>query len=436
MPRVSAETHATHFEKNSAATPPRRKRRWLRLLIAFGIVLLLLSLFASWMLQPKQLVPLILDRSGKILGLEITADAGAEARLRGEPQLIVRNLIAREPGAKVAILRADRVLLALPWSSLRSGGKDLVIKRVELDAPVLDVPALQAWLAKRPPGEETKIPALTDGLRVINGRIDNDGWRIENIEVQLPSLHPDQAVDAQIKGRYVDAPTAIPFDLAVALTKPANDAGVAVVGSISIERGDWRLPAAIKLSGPLHLGDDDVTVSPAKLGISARYESGETTLPFSLGLHGPLRFDEGTWVLAPVGVALRGDAPMPNFDAYGALALGRRLVIELDGELPQWPSSWPALPAPVSKSTSPLPFALRYTGQADLSDAAGLRLRRDTTDFDSHFRLYDVLGWIDQAGGSPLPPLDGRLRSPQLEISGAVLEGVDIVIDDEDVPAP
>jgi hypothetical protein len=438
MPRVSAETRATDVEKSGGATPPRRRRRWLRFLIALGIFLLLLSLFVSWMLQPKQLVPLILDRTGKILGLEITADAdaGAEARLRGEPQLIVRNLVAREPGAKTTILRADRVLLALPWSSLRRGGKDLVIKRVELDAPVLDIPALQAWLAQRPPGEQTKIPALTDGLRVINGRIYNDGWRIENIEVRLPSLHPSQPVDAQIKGRYVDAPTAIPFDLAVALTKPANDAGVAVVGSISIERGDWRLPAVIKLSGPLHLGDDDVTVSPARLGISGRYESGETTLPFSLGLHGPLRFDEGTWVLAPVGVALRGDTPMPDFDAYGALALGRRLVIELDGALPQWPSSWPALPAPVSKSTSPLPFALRYTGQPDLSDVAGLRLRRDTTDFDSHFRLYDVLGWIDQAGGSPLPPLDGRLQSPQLEISGAVLEGVDIVLDDEDVDSP
>ncbi len=436
MPRVSAETHATHVEKNGATAPPRRRRRWLRWLIALGIFLLLLSLLTTWLLQPKQLVPLILDRSGTILGLEITADAGAEARLRGEPQLIVRNIVAREPGAKVAILRADRVLLALPWSSLGSSGKDLVIKRVELDAPILDVPALQAWLAKRPPGEETKIPTLTDGLRVVNGRIDNDGWRIENIEVRLSSLHPDQTVNAQIKGRYVDAPTAIPFDLAVALTRPANDAGVAVVGSISIERGDWRLPAAIKLSGPLHLGDDEVTVSPAKLGISARYESGETTLPFSLGLHGPLRFDEGTWVLAPVGVALRGDAPMPNFDAYGALALGRRLVIELDGALPQWPSSWPALPAPVSNSTSPMPFALRYTGQPDLSDVAGLRLRRNTTDFDSHFRLYDVLGWIDQTGGSPLPPLDGRLRSPQLDISGATLEGVDIVLDDEDVPAP
>lgn len=396
-------------------------------------MLLTLSLAATWLLQPEQLVPLILDRAGKSLGLEITADANAEARLRGEPQLVVRNLVAREPGAKTAILRAGRVLLALPWSSLRSGGKAPVIRRVELDAPVLDVPALQAWLAKRPSSKETKIPVLTDGLRVVDGRIDNDDWHIENITATLPSLHQQQPVDARIQGRYIDAPTAIPFDLAVALTRPANDAGVAVVGTLAIERGSWRLPATVKFSGLLHFGEDEIVMDPAKLGLSARYESGETSLPFSLGLHGPLRFDEATWMLAPVGVALRGEGPMPNFDAHGALALGRRLVVDLDGALPQWPASWPALPAPVSASTSSLPFALRYTGRTDLSDAAGLRLQRDATGFDSRFKLFDVLGWIDQTGGAPLPPLDGRLRSPQLEISGATLEGVDIMLDDEDV---
>lgn len=421
-----------------AAPAPRPKKRWRRVLIAFGVVLLLLSLATTWLLQPEQLVPLILDRTGKALGLEITADGVAEARLRGQPQLVVRNIIAREPGAKTAILRAERVLLALPWSSLRSGGKDPVIERVELDAPVFDLPALQAWLAKRPPGEDTKIPTLTDGLRVVNGRIDNGDWRIENVDLRLPSLHPQRPVNARFRGRYVDAATGngtmrIPFDLAIALTRPANDTGVAAVGTLAIETGDWRLPATVALSGPLHLGDDAVTMTPATLGISARYESGETTLPFSLGLHGPLRYEAGTWVLAPVGVALRGDEPVPGFDARGAFALGNRLVIELDGALPQWPASWPALPVPVSNSTSPLPFSLRYAGQADLSDVASLRLQRDATEFDGRFKLYDVLGWIDQAGGSPLPPMDGHLHSPELEISGAVLEGVDIVIDDEDV---
>ncbi len=118
------------------APPTRRRRRWLRRLLVLGILLLLLSLLATWLLQPKQLVPLILDRAGKSLGLEITADGNAEAPLRGQPQLIVRRLVAREPGAKKTILRAERVLLALPWSTLRNGGKDAVIKRIELDAPV------------------------------------------------------------------------------------------------------------------------------------------------------------------------------------------------------------------------------------------------------------------------------------------------------------
>ncbi len=442
---------------SAEATPaPRPKRRIRHALIALCILLLLLSLSATWLLQPKQLAPLILDRAGDALGLTITADAGAEVRLRGEPQLVVRNIVAIEPGARTPILRAKRVLLSLPWSSLRRRGRDLVIERIELDAPQLDIPALRAWLAKRPPGEKTAIPTLTDGLRIVEGRIDNGDWRIDGIDVRLPSLHPQRGVNARIRGRYSDAPVAkpstgkpsagnaplaststggtrIPFDLAVAMTKPASAAGIAVVGTLAIERDDWRLPMTIALSGPLRLSDDGLTLTPAKLGISARYRSGETTLPFSLGVHGPLRFSAGTWVLAPAAVALRGDEPIPDFDAHGALGLGRRLVIELDGALPQWPASWPGLPAPVSNSTSPLPFALRYAGRPDLSDIAGLGLQRDATRFDSRFRLYDVLGWIDQAGGSPLPPLDGRLRSPELEISGAVLEGVDITFDDEDV---
>jgi hypothetical protein len=415
-----------------AAAPPRRTRRRRFLLIA-AAVLVALSLFGGWLLQPEQLVPLILDRTGKALSLEISADADAQARLRGQPQLLVRNLVVREPGAKTSLLRAERLLISLPWSSVRGGGEDPTVERIELDAPILDVPALQAWLAKRPPGEPPKIPTLTDGLRVVDGRIDNDDWRIEDIAVDLPSLHPARPAQARIRGRYLDAPTSIVFDLAVAMTEPANDAGVAVVGPLTLARGDWRMPAMATLSGPLHLSDDEIAMTPAKFGVSARYVLGETTLPFALGLHGPLRFDEATWVLAPAGVALRGDEPIPTFDAHGALALGRRLVIELDGALPQWPSSWPALPPPVSASNAPLPFALRYTGQPDLSGITGLWLRRDATTFDGRFRLYDVLAWIDRTGGAPLPPLDGHLSAPKLEISGATLEGVEIVLDDEGI---
>ncbi len=412
---------------------PARRRRWLIYILILVCVLLALSALVRWLLQPEQLVPLILDRSGKALGLDITADRSAEVRLRGEPQLVVRKLVVREPGAKTVVLSAERMLIALPWSTLRSRGKDLTVRRIELDAPRLELTALQAWLAKRPPSEETTIPTLTDGLRIRDGRVDNHDWRVENIAIDLPSLHPQRAVNARIRGRYVDAPTSMPFDFAVALTRPANGAGLAVVGPLSIERGDWRLPATATLSGPLRIGEDDLHIAPATFGISARYESGETRVPFALGLYGPLHFDEATWALEPVTVILRGEGAVPNLDAQGALALGRRLVLRLDGALPAWPDAWPGLPAPIGHSRSPLPFKLRYVGPPELSETVELGLARDAMRFDSRFRLNAVLGWITQSAGSPIPPLDGTLSAPQLEISGATLEGVRITLDDEDV---
>ena len=408
------------------APRPRRLRRFLVFVAGLGLFLL----SAGWLLQPERSVPVLLDRIGRDLGLEITI-GDVEARFRGTPQLVVRDLRVREPGAKTPLLLADRALLSLPWSTLRSRGADLTIERVELDAPVLDVPALQSWLAKRPPGAETRIPTLTDGLRIVDGEIDNDDWRIEGVIVDLPSLHPDRPVNARLRGRYLDPPTAIPFDLAVAMSTPANNAGIAAAGTLTIERGDWRMPATIRLSGPLQLGEDEVAMVPARLGVSARYESGDTRLPFTLGLAGPLRFDEATWVLAPAGVALRGAPPLPSLDAHGALALGRRLALDLSGALPQWPGAWPALPPPVSASASPLPFSLRYAGKPDLSDVAALSLRRDATRFDARFRLYDLLDWTKRPDGAPLPPLDGHLVSPKLVVSGATLEGVEIDLDDE-----
>lgn len=420
----------------AAVRRPVWRRRWARIAVALALLALLLALALRIALRPEYVSRLILDRAGASLGLEITAGGVGEYRLRGTPQLILRDVTAREPGVRTALLRASRIAVSVPWSTLRSRGASLEIRRIELDAPVLDLPALQAWQAKRPPSD-TRIPTLTDGLAIEGGRIDNGDWRIDGIRVALPRLHPQEPVNAHLRGRYLDAPTAIGFDLDVALTRPANDVGAAVFGGIAIVRSDWRLPARIRLSGPLHLGDDDLRITPAHLGMAAAYESGGTRLPFVLGLHGPVHFDEATWTLAPVGVALRGEGALPSFDARGAIALGRRLVLRLDGRLPGWKAEWPALPPPIGRSHSPLPFRLDYVGKPDTSDVAALRLSRDDTRFDGRFRLPDVLAWIDAAqAGSPVPPLDGRITTPRLEISGAQLEGVEVEVDDPGIASP
>ena len=402
---------------------------------ALAILLLLLALSLRVMLRPENVTRLLLERVGQALGLEIVATGIGEYRLRGTPQLVVRDVVAREPGAKTPVLRAARVSISVPWSTLRSRGALLEVQRVELDGAVLDLPALQTWQAKRPAGR-TRIPTLTDGVAITDSRIDAAGWHVEGIDINLPTLQPQRPVAARVAGRYVAEPTHADFDLHVALAKPATTTGAAVFGSATVSRSSadgtgWRLPGKLRLSGPMQIADGVLRITPAHAGISARYESGDTRLPFALGLHGPLLFHNATLAVAPAGVALRGQGLLPAFDARGKVAFGKRLLLELDGHLPGWKDEWPALPPPVSQSTSPLPFRLRYLGKTDASDPAALHLRRDDTRFDARFRLQDVLGWVNSdAQGSPLPPLDGTLTTPRMEISGATLERVEIELDD------
>jgi hypothetical protein len=90
----------------------------------------------------------------------------------------------------------------------------------------------------------------------------------------------------------------------------------------------------------------------------------------------------------------------------------------------------------LGQSDAPLPFALDYAGSNDLSDVVTLQLKREDTAFDGRFRLPEMLAWKDRGeNGSPLPPLSGTVSTPRVEISGATLEGVQIEMQDPDLPA-
>jgi hypothetical protein len=187
----------------------------------------------------------------------------------------------------------------------------------------------------------------------------------------------------------------------------------------------------MQLSGRLHDGVDGVGLDRFKLGADARYLGGDQPLPFVYGLAGPLRYDAGRFTIAPLGAAVRGQGAVPILDAHGAFAWQDGMDLQLEGRLADWPNRWPTLPAPLDQSGAPLPFALDYRGPANLSGPTGLQLRRDGTRLDVDFRLPRLLDWLDQiATGTPLPPLDGHLSSTRLEVSGAVLEGVEIEFED------
>lgn len=388
-------------------------------------MLLMLALFGE---------RLLLFAAGKALDLDLHAQ-GIDYRLRGTPQLELRGLEAGRPG-DAPMLRARRAFLALPWRTLRTLGDDLTMQRIELDAPVLDLPALQRWLAARPPSGATRIPTLTHGLRLHDGRIDNDDWRIDGLAIDMPALHPQRLLRMHVRGRYRAGPLSIPADLAIAIAHPQRlldgaSSGVAGVGRLTFADAGWQVPAQVFLAGPLRLGKDSALLQPAKLGVSARYLAGTTQLPFRLGLHGPMAFNNASWRFVPATVVLDGDRLIPDARARGSLSIGKRLRLHLDGALAGWPDDWPALPAPLSASSAPLPFALDYAGALAFSDPASLTLRRDATSFTARFRLPTVSAWLDAGNsGSPLPPLAGTLSTPRLELDGATLEGVEMEFDD------
>ncbi len=407
----------------------------------FALLVLLASLLIAllalrWFLQPDRVATLLLDRVGAALGLEITASGASEYRVLGTPMLMVRDVVAKQPGAATPLLSAERVYLTLPWSTIRAGGADLTVERIELDAPQLDIAALQRWLATRPPGE-TRIPTLTEGLQVLRGRVIGDGWSLDALDLRLPSLYPDRNVRARARGRAVAGTTRLPFDVQVALTRPAAGAGLGLSGDVAVESDDWTLPMKPILGGRVHSGADGIGLDRMKLGATARYVSGDSDLPFVFGIAGSLRYREAIFGIVPLGAVVHGRGAIPTFDAHGSVAFADALTLRLAGRLAEWPEAWPTLPAPIGASASPLPFTLDYAGKPDLTEPIALRLQRDQTRFDGRFRISDVATWIDAGtNGSLLPPLDGRLTTPALEVSGALLEGVEIEIDDPGITGP
>ncbi|HEY4530644.1 MAG TPA: hypothetical protein VIG97_10015 [Luteimonas sp.] len=410
-------------------------RRGLALAAGIAVVVLLVAVLGAVMLmQPRQLARIALGSVGNALGLEIAFEGDARYRLRGTPLLEVRDVTMRQPGASEPLLRAGRVLVSLPWSSVRDRAAPLVLERIELDAPVVDLAGVQAWLAARPPGDGG-LPTLSRGIAVRGGQLLGEGWALGDLDLDLPSFAAARPLVAHARGTLaLAAPNRVHFDLQLAATAPANGAGASARGRVHVQGADWRIPAYVAASGPVRSDTGVLRVSPLRLGMSGEYRGTGAPLRMALGVHGPLRLRDGTWTLVPAALAVRGEGAVPTLDASGRAGFGPALLLELDGTMPHWPAAWPALPAPLDDASTPFAVTASYAGARDGSSPALLQLRRADARADARFRIADVLAWI-QAGttGSPLPPLDARASAPRIEFAGAVLEGVEIGIEDGEV---
>lgn len=419
-------TAGAHESSTQRTDAPRRR---VALVVAIVLVAVLAGL-VRWATRPQQVAHLVLSQAGHALGLRITARGASEYTLRGGPRIVLREVTAQRDGDPTSVLRADRVLLSVPWSTVKSRGAQITVHRVELARPELDIGALQRWLATRPPSPERAVPTLTDGFSVRDGRVIGDGWTIDSLRADVPRLAPAQPVRATLAGRVRAGDTRMPFDLAATLRRPEMPAGLGVAGRLAVERPGWRMPLDLLLQGVPDVADG-LALDAAALRARARYIGGASDIPFALGVAGRASYAKGLH-LAPFGLAVREGRDLPDLTAGGRLDWTSTLAFALDGRIARWPSGWPALPAPLGRPMGPLPTSIAYAGATDLSGETSLRLASGATRFDGRFHLPRVLAWVDaSAKGSPLPPLNGVVVTPRLEIPGATLEGVEVEIVDD-----
>jgi len=162
------------------AERPRRRRRlawWcLPALLGAGAALAL-----RHYLQPARLAAWLGEQARATLGAEL---AGGDAQFGFVPKLHVRMPRAelRIPGG-ARFLGAESVDVLVPWRTLWSGRYE--IERIDLVRPTLDLDALSAWLAARPPSD-ARAPDVRFALRIDDGTVTRSGVALaEGVNLEL-----------------------------------------------------------------------------------------------------------------------------------------------------------------------------------------------------------------------------------------------------------
>ncbi len=381
-----------------ADTP--RKRRW-PLFLVIGLVLLALG--AWWVnrqLEPNRLARTVLTALGESQGLDISFQGQPDYSLRPEPRLLLPKVTARQPGAAAPLLTAERVEVSLPWDTIWGGDDKVVITRIELSQPALDLAALADWRESRPDAP-FELPTLTRGVQVSNGRVVGGSWRVSALDLDLAELRPDQPLQVEARGLFEREALAAEFD-----------------GVLSMQRAGLASPFELQAKGRLA---QDQLDAPWSLDLAGNFDftTPDATTPSPASGGGP-----GRGHLEIAKLSFESESPLPSFEATGSATLGEPTKLELTGTMPKWPKDWPVLPEPEANAELPLDFSLAYDGAGDLSDPVSLEITRGQTRLDATLVIAEVQAWLASEQRTPLPPMLGRFTAPALEIEGFTLENV------------
>jgi hypothetical protein len=376
-----------------------RSRRWWIFLGVFAALALSGWWFVDRQLEPQRLTATVLTRLGDSLKLDIAFEGTPDYAFKPEPRLRVPNVVVTDPATGIVVLRAKRLEASLPWATIRGG--DIVITRLELDEPVLDVDGLQRWLAARPKAP-FKLPTLTQGAAVADGTVVGDGWRLEDVGLDLPHLATGAPVD---------------LDFALRVRRDTTD---------------------VRAKGQAHL---DAAAAASAYRLAARVEMAHEPEPMVARVRsaGRYRLDDDGIALLARSLDASTDAPLPSLAGEAWLDKHAQLALGFRGELAEWEKQWPALPPPVGAAKGPHPVVAVYRGKPDFSDPVRLGVAIGPARAQVAVRVREMLAWLDAPGASPLPPLTGTASVPELDFEGAVLKGVRAEMHEDatvEAPAP
>jgi hypothetical protein len=175
-----------------------------------GIVLIVLAALYL-LLQPDRFTAMLQDQASQA-GLQLSLSSPASPSLFPRPALHLEGitLIARDTGtanaSNLPILLAANGRLVLPWHTLFGG--PMVISRVQINSPRVDLDALQAWLMSLPPQSASvpeQIPRIVTGVRIRNGSVveNNSEW-LSDVSLDTGQLAPGQAFSINLSGKETD----------------------------------------------------------------------------------------------------------------------------------------------------------------------------------------------------------------------------------------
>ncbi|RDS82713.1 membrane assembly protein AsmA [Dyella psychrodurans] len=215
-----------------------------------GVVALSVLVALYLLLQPDRFTKM-LQAQANDAGLQLTLSSPASPTLFPRPalQLMGITLAARDNGLgtpNMPILLAANGRLVLPWHTLFGG--PMVISRMQIDSPRVDLDALQAWLLNLPSQSAVvpdQIPRIATGVRIRNGSVvENNSQWLSDVSLDTGRLAPSQPFWINLSAKETDG---TPLQLQIS-SVPSITSGALMLGNIVLHASDSNA-TALQLTG-------------------------------------------------------------------------------------------------------------------------------------------------------------------------------------------